>query len=235
MLYGASLFAQVVAPKLGLALIDTPDDWLPSVPKEFLRRELVATTLGEARKLTERKFVKPAAEKSFPAQVYHSGEALHHISQVYEASTPVLVSDPVTFTVEYRFFMLYGTPQAGSIYLLDGSLTEGENVYGPPDEYFKASEFALQVGQHMGSNFPPAIVLDVGLIHGEWAVVEANPAWGSGLLDCDPAGVLKVLQRASVPVCYLPPVYPLGSKAALTFFPKHQIDAGADTRWVRND
>ena len=32
-----------------------------------------------------------------------------------------------------------------------------------------------------------------------WGVVEANPAWASGLCGCDPAGVLRVLRRATVP------------------------------------
>ncbi len=46
--------------------------------------------------------------------------------------------------------------------------------------------------------FPPAVVLDVGRIEGRgWAVVELKPAWSSGLDACDPAGVLRVLQRAS--------------------------------------
>jgi hypothetical protein len=47
---------------------------------------------------------------------------------------------------------------------------------------------------------PPAVVLDVGLIAGRgWAVVEPNAAWGSGVYGCDPAAVLPVLRRASIP------------------------------------
>jgi hypothetical protein len=60
---------------------------------------------------------------------------------------------------------------------------------------------------------PVAVVLDVGLIAGKgWAVVEANAAWGSGIYGCDPAAVLPVLRRASIP------------RAALT---------DADARWAR--
>ncbi len=44
-------------------------------------------------------------------------------------------------------------------------------------------------------DLPPEVVVDVGRM----AVVEANPAWASGLCGCDPAGVLPVLRRAAVP------------------------------------
>ena len=46
---------------------------------------------------------------------------------------------------------------------------------------------------------PPAVVVDVGLLaDGGWAVVEANPAWGSGLYGCDADAVLPVVRRASM-------------------------------------
>lgn len=41
------------------------------------------------------------------------------------------------------------------------------------------------------------LVVDVGSIEGRgWAVVEANPAWGSGVCSCDVAGVLRTLEAA---------------------------------------
>ena len=51
---------------------------------------------------------------------------------------------------------------------------------------------------------PSAVALDVGTIVGRgWAVVEANPCWGSGVYGCDPAGVLRAARRASVAVAAL--------------------------------
>ena len=48
---------------------------------------------------------------------------------------------------------------------------------------------------------PPAVVIDVGKISGSgWAVVEANPVFGSGIYKCDPIKVLPVLARSLVPV-----------------------------------
>lgn len=45
----------------------------------------------------------------------------------------------------------------------------------------------------------PPVVVDVGrLFTGEWAVVESNPTWSSGLYDCDPTVVLDALGSACV-------------------------------------
>lgn len=47
---------------------------------------------------------------------------------------------------------------------------------------------------------PPVVVIDVGAIEGRGsAVVEANPAWASGLRDADPAAVLEMLRGCVVP------------------------------------
>jgi hypothetical protein len=44
---------------------------------------------------------------------------------------------------------------------------------------------------------PEAVVIDVGIIEGRgWAVLEANAAWCSGIYGCDPAEVLRVVERA---------------------------------------
>jgi hypothetical protein len=33
------------------------------------------------------------------------------------------------------------------------------------------------------------------MIGQQWAVIEANPAWASGIYDCDPVQVLHVLEQ----------------------------------------
>ena len=46
---------------------------------------------------------------------------------------------------------------------------------------------------------PPAFVLDIGQVVGRgWAVIEANPAWASGIYGCDAAKILPILQRACI-------------------------------------
>ena len=42
-------------------------------------------------------------------------------------------------------------------------------------------------------------MIDVGRIEGRgWAVIEANPAYGSGIYGCDPQKVLEVVNRATI-------------------------------------
>lgn len=60
--------------------------------------------------------------------------------------------------------------------------------------------FGVEVRVIAAVDLPPAIVIDVGEIAGRgWAVVEANPAWASGICGVDPRVVLPVLRRACVP------------------------------------
>src|SRR5690348_633435 len=74
--YGEPLFAQHVAQTLGLRLIEPPLDWLPRLPARYRGREVLLTTLGEARKVPDPAFIKPADEKCFDARIYSSGAEL---------------------------------------------------------------------------------------------------------------------------------------------------------------
>lgn len=204
-LYGEPLFAAVVAEALSLALLAPPLDWLAGLPEELRRREVRYTTLREARKETRRTFIKPADDKCFPAAVYDSGRELPP-DDVLPGETPVLLAEPVVWEVEFRFFVLEGEIRASSPYLRAGSLAQREDGSwdAPEEELQEALAFGREVLQHQ--EIPPALVMDVGYIQGRgWAVVEANPAWGSGLYGCAPSEVLKVLRRTSVPRAALLP------------------------------
>ena len=68
-----------------------------------------------------------------------------------------------------------------------------------PSESKTALDFANLVLQDPRVTFPPAGVVDVGVVQGRgWAVVEANPGWGTGIYRCDPQSVLRTLARAWV-------------------------------------
>lgn len=43
---------------------------------------------------------------------------------------------------------------------------------------------------------PTTVVLDVGIIDGRPAVIEANATWGAGLNGCDPAAVVPCIDAA---------------------------------------
>ncbi len=192
--YGESLLADTIGKALGLALLEPTADTLSLLPAELVRRDVRFTTLVAARGEGFPRFVKPADEKQFRAAVYASAEELPG-PEVLEDSLPVLTAEPVRWLDEYRCFVLEGQVVTASPYAWKGEREEHAHA---AFDLEGARAFAAEVLARAGDVFPPAVVLDVGRIEGRgWAVVELNPAWSSGLYACEPAGVLRVLQRAS--------------------------------------
>jgi hypothetical protein len=97
--YGGPLFADKVAPALGLALLEPHDAWLPGLPPEVTGRTIEAMSLGDARRLRRPMFVKPPSDKGFEAGVYADGTRLPGPDKL-PAQTPVQVSEIVTFARE---------------------------------------------------------------------------------------------------------------------------------------
>src|SRR3569623_1890212 len=88
-LYVEGLTAPLFAEALGLRLAEPPVDWLPRLPAEYRGRAVKLTTLGEARRLEGRWFVKPPNAKSFAAGVYVGADLPAHLDD----AAPVLVSE----------------------------------------------------------------------------------------------------------------------------------------------
>jgi hypothetical protein len=205
-LYGEPLFADVVAPSLGVALLQAPFDWLPGLPERYRQRQVTFTNLAVAREYPRPAFIKPADDKCFAARVYASGAELPDAG-VLPDETPVLISEVVSWQVEYRCFVAERAVVTCSPYWRDGTLAQAEDGTwpAPPGERDAALAFAHSLLADPAVAIPPAFVLDVGLIADRgWAVVEANSAWGAGIYGCDPALVLQVLRRAVVPQDLLP-------------------------------
>jgi len=199
-IYGEALFANIVADELSLALLEPPFDWLARLPEKYLQRNIEYMTLGEARKRSERAFVKPAYDKSFDAAVYDSGVALP-VGEVFPDAMPVLVAEPVVWGIEFRCFVLDGKIASLSPYSRNGELVQDEDGRwrASDDESDGAFAFVDRVLNDRHVDLPPAFVMDVGTIEGRgWGLVEANPAWASGIYGCDAAAVLPVLKRACV-------------------------------------
>lgn len=198
--YGEPLFAAVVADILQLALIEPQFSWVAGLPFDLRQREILFSDLASARSIDRPAFIKPADDKCFQARVYASGSELPEIESV-GGTTPVLVSDPVVWDSEFRCFVLEKRVAAMSIYSRNGDLVETEDGNWPasPSESEAALHFANLVLKDARVTFPPAGVIDVGVIkHRGWAVVEANACWGAGIYGCDPFSVLETLARACV-------------------------------------
>jgi hypothetical protein len=196
--YGEPLFAAVVAQSLDLAIVEPPLSWLAGIPYPHRLRDIEHCDLGKARRLAKRSFIKPADDKCFPARVYGSGLALPSV-EVLPDSIPVLISEPVTWQIEFRCFVLDRQPVALSVYARNGDLAQDSDGNWPesPAETKAALDFATRFLADDAITLPPSVVIDLGIISNRgWAVVEANASWASGIYGCEPSRVLQVLARA---------------------------------------
>ncbi|MFJ7956475.1 ATP-grasp domain-containing protein [Streptomyces sp. NPDC096319] len=199
--YGGPVAGARLAGRLGFALLEPADDWLARLPEEFTGRTVRAATLADAWAVGRPTFVKPPRDKSFPADVYADGSRL---PADLDPSTPVLLSEVVTFAAEYRLFLLDGRIATGSRYAVFGRLDPGP-LDGRGAVAGEIAAFVERLVAEAGTALPSAVVVDVGQLldpyrpgH-RWAVVEANMAWFSHAYAADPARVLDVVLRAAGP------------------------------------
>lgn len=202
--YGGPVAGARLACRLGIALLEPGDDWLAELPEEFTGRRVRAVTIADAWAIDRPTFMKPPRDKSFPADVYTDGSRL---PSSLDPTTPVLLSDVVTFAAEYRLFLLDGRIATASRYAVFGRLDPCPFGTERADRAVTAqiTEFADRLAAAAGHTLPSAVVVDVGQLldpyrpgH-RWAVVEANMAWFSHAYAADPARVLDVVLRAAGP------------------------------------
>lgn len=201
-LYGETLFADLVTEALGVDVVGPNDAWLPSLPSWALGRRIALTPLSAARSRGDfPRFIKPPDDKLFAARVYESAASFAELTAGIDPGTQVLVSDPVRFDVEYRAFVADRRVEALSPYIRGGVIAEGWQSL--PGEREAATAFLERLLFEPAVALPPSLVIDVGRlsteVSAEWVVVEGNPAWASGICGCDPTAVLKVLAAATVP------------------------------------
>ena len=197
--YGGYFIA--LANDLGISLLVPPLDWLARLPESLTRRRIRFMTLAEARTLPDRAFYKPSDDKCFLAKVYDRGAQLPPPGELPD-DVPVLISDIVTWELEFRCFILEGKVVTLSPYLRNHERLEtAEGEFPATDsELAAARQFADHVAAAAAPTLPPGVVIDIGLIQNRgWAVIEANQAWGAGIYGCDPAAILPVLRRVCLP------------------------------------
>lgn len=196
--YGEPLFARHVAQTLGLTLQEPPLNWLPQLPTKWRGRNARLATLADARGIEGRTFIKPADEKCFDAKVYSSGSKLPAIG-VLPDDLPVLIQDVVEWKIEFRCFVLARKVVTLSPYWRDGQLAKSEDGgwNASADELGSAREFCKRVLADAAVQVPDAVVIDVGIIaNHDWAVIESNAAFSSGIYGCSAEEILPVLLRA---------------------------------------
>ena len=195
-LFAEPLFNQAVAEQLGLALIEPPEDFIITLPGEYVGRRVSLATASEARRLPGPVFLKPPNRKTFPARVYSGGGELPEMP----GDDPILASEPVEWVAEFRFFVRDRRVHAWSPYWLHGALARKEDEWVVEPETATATRGLVdRLLADPGVNLPAALVIDAGVIRGIGpAVVEANEASGAGIYGCDPRDVLDVLRAATI-------------------------------------
>ena len=199
--YGEPLFVAAIAEPLDLVALEPPFDFLTNLPPEYVLREVTFGELASARTIADPKFIKPADDKCFKARVYADPSSLPPVGDIPEW-TPVLVAEPVEWELEFRAFIQDRKIVTMSPYLRFGklSMTDDGEWFATNDEIESATRLVESVVGDHRVDLPPGVVIDVGNIaHRGWAVVEANPAWGSGIYGCDPDRILDILRATIKP------------------------------------
>jgi hypothetical protein len=198
--YGSQTFGEVIAQQMGWTLKANSFDWLAKIHPFYLKRKVEFMTLGEAKKLKETRFIKPADDKVFPASVYAPGTLVTH--EVVLDDTPTLVSEVVEFDLEYRTFTDGKKVLTWSNYVCYDHIADPnywdmipyENARFPHDI---VNDVLHDMNFHdWGIKTVPSVI-DVGRIKGKgWAIIETNQAWASGLYGCDPLQALLAMEKS---------------------------------------
>lgn len=201
--YGEQFFCEVVAEQMGWTLLNNSLDWLTKLPEEYVNRKITFTTLAEARKITEEKFIKPADDKAFTAKVYPTGADLP-TNEVLD-NVPTLVSDVIKITSEYRCFIKNRKVVTASCYLYKHAHKEPE--INNPENYQQNSDLVLEYITNLlaDERVPCAdgAVIDIARFKKDqdplkFTVLESNPVWASGTYGCELVAVLDAIKAGCV-------------------------------------
>ena len=198
-IYGEPLFAEVVAPQLGVQLLEPSGDWLARLPGSWRKRDLRNATLREALTIREPTFIKPPGSKDFPAGVYVPGQLIPG-AEVLPPDTAVTLAEPVEWRIEWRCVVLDRAVVTRSVYLRNGDLARVEDDWpATADEQAACDAFCRSLLDDPAVDLPRSVVMDVGEIVGRgWAAIELNAVWGSGLYGCDADAMLPALHAAVI-------------------------------------
>lgn len=198
--YGEQFFCEAVAEQMNWTLLSNPLDWLVRLPEEYTQRKIDFMTLAEARHIKEKRFIKPADDKTFKAMIYESGDELSKNPLLDDV--PTLVSDIMNFTSEYRCFIknrkvisicCYSYKKIG---MTDALIDKEEHYHNNNDAVI---EFVNKMFEDERVDCAPGAVIDVGRFKKDtYAVIESNPVWASGIYGCELVAALDAIKTACI-------------------------------------
>lgn len=172
--------------------------WLSTVDPELTGRHIV--TGGVSEMPDDKLFFGKPAEAKIDAMVAGKYTATMVRIMMKQENVPAdtlfqWTESLLTINHEHRFYVCDRVIRTGSPYLIDGVVFHDEMV---SPRYADALHAAEKTVAALGDNQPVGYTLDMGLdeVSGKWIIIEANPAWSSGIYGCDPIEVINVLDVA---------------------------------------
>lgn len=146
---------------------------LPSYPnslRKFCNRVITLDLFGQAK---EHQFVKPVQTKLF------TGGIKSTLDEVVSDNSEVFICDPVNFTIEYRFYILGGQILGYGRY--DCLDVDDKEIISLASWIKLQNLIAIMIDEFKDA--PIGYTLDVGLMDGEWSLVEVNDGWAIGFYN----------------------------------------------------
>ncbi|MDQ1857630.1 ATP-grasp domain-containing protein [Chryseobacterium sp. WLY505] len=192
--YGEDIYAEIVAEQCNLTLTKPNDNWLSNISEEFTKRKIVYGKLKDFLH-EENIFIKCSDFKSFKAGVFDKVTNIKGF-ETLDLESMVFTSEVVEWELEVRCFVLNNEIKTYSSYWRNDAFDI--NPLSEPEQKDLFEFFGRFITQY-AETLPKAIVLDFGIIKGKgWALIEANPAWCSGLYACDAEKALEVILNSCI-------------------------------------
>jgi len=192
--YGEDIYAEIVAEQCNLTLTKTKDNWLAEISEDFTKRKI---SYGHLKEFVDEEniFIKCSDFKSFKVGVFDKVTDIKGFDTL-DLDSMVFTSEVVEWELEVRCFVSNNQIKTHSSYWRNNAFDTDSLSETEQKDMFKFFENFIQ---KYSSTLPNAIVIDFGIIKGKgWALIEANPAWCSGLYDCDAEKVLEVVVESCV-------------------------------------
>lgn len=203
--YGGYMVGEKIARSFGVELLSPSDSWLISLPRHLTKRDIALVEFGEVRTWSAELFpvfLKTASgAKSMASRVYFSRDDLPRGI----ADDEILIAQqPVSWAAEYRCWMIDGEIVTASLYARNGGTLASDHDMAVTN-VGHAVNYLSRVRSELPS-LPRACVVDVGIVSARrgaprgWAVIEANPAWCSGLYGCSATQALAAVRLSCRPI-----------------------------------
>jgi|SRR5271165_1166990 len=201
--YGEWLFCETIAEQMNWKLIRNPLNWLAMLPEEYVNRKILFSNLEYARTLTTEKFIKPADDKVFQSKVYGSGREL---PTSLDGDTPVLISDVMRFTSEYRCIVKNRQVISCSCYWMHTKQMQASKQspeFNLPKNYDNnhndVVSFTNKILKDDRVQCVDSCVINLGRYDKDkYAIIEENPIYAAGMYGCDPVAILDGLKSACI-------------------------------------